>query len=413
MCIVVVHLDRVCTLLLFILIECMRCPSLVLCAHLDQVCALSLSGSLLFILIECVHCLSPVLCVHLDRVCVLLLFILIDMSVDSLLFFVHLNRVCVVVRFLIFLFEGLKRLSEGFQGENNPNLCGFGFVSVRNCTVFDTENIKGAGFQPFLSEPNKNKPESADFHNASCYQLHCSKPTTVPRIAIVSAVLIVSMTLLLSVILTVFWYRHRKQVGSSSVSCDNRLGSDQARECYSKSASPLVCLEYSHGWDSLADGIKGLGLSKFFSKFIFNIEEVESATQYFSEANLLGRSSFSMVYKGVLKDGSSVAIRSVHMTSCKSDEAEFLRGLNLLSSLRHENLVSLRGFCCSRGRGEFFLVYDFASRGSLSRYLDVGDGSSHVLDWSKRISIINGIAKGLLLCFPPLLFIVKASTSIH
>ncbi|XP_023007735.1 probable LRR receptor-like serine/threonine-protein kinase At1g34110 [Cucurbita maxima] len=291
--------------------------------------------------------------------------------------------------------SGLKRLNEGFQGENNPNLCGIGFVSVRNCTVFDTENIKGAGFQPFLSEPNKNKPESADFHNASCYQLHCSKPTTVPRIAIVSAVLIVSMTLLVSVVLTVFWYRRRKQVGSSSVSCDNRLGSDQARECYSKSASPLVCLEYSHGWDSLADGIKGLGLSKFFSMFIFNIEEVESATQYFSEANLLGRSSFSMVYKGVLKDGSSVAIRSIHMTSCKSDEAEFLRGLNLLSSLRHENLVSLRGFCCSRGRGEFFLVYDFVSRGSLSQYLDVGDGSSHVLDWSKRVSIINGIAKGI------------------
>lgn len=298
--------------------------------------------------------------------------------------------------------EGFRRLNEGFQGENNPGLCGVGFITVRNCSVFDNENIRGDELQPFLSEPNttaqRNIPESADFYNGNCNQLHCSKSTRVPKIAVVSAVLIVSVILMVSVVLTLFWYRRRKQkIGNSSVSCDDRLSTDQAREFHSKSASPLVCLEYSHGWDSLADGIKGLGLSQYLSKFIFNIEEVESATQYFSEANLLGRSSFSMVYKGVLKDGSSVAIRSINMTSCKSEEAEFLRGLNLLSSLRHENLVSLRGFCCSRGRGEFFLVYDFASRGSLSRYLDVEDGSSHVLDWSKRVSIINGIARGLLL----------------
>lgn len=308
--------------------------------------------------------------------------------------------------------EGLRKLNEGFQGENNPGLCGIGFVTVRNCTVFDNANIKGDGFQPFLSESNntgtaqRNIPESADFYKANCNQLHCSKSTRVPKIAVVSAVLIVSVILTVSMILTVFWYRRRKQkIGNSSVSFDDRLSTDQTREFYSKSASPLVCLEYSHGWDSLADGIKGLGLSQYLSKFIFNIEEVESATQYFSEANLLGRSSFSMVYKGVLKDGSSVAIRSINMTSCKSEEAEFLRGLNLLSSLRHENLVSLRGFCCSRGRGEFFLVYDFASRGSLSRYLDVKDGSSHVLEWSKRVSIINGIAKGLLLYFTCLLIL--------
>ncbi|KAG6596838.1 Protein NSP-INTERACTING KINASE 2 [Cucurbita argyrosperma subsp. argyrosperma] len=296
---------------------------------------------------------------------------------------------------------GLRRLNEGFQGENNPGLCGNGFITVRNCTVFDNENIKGEGFSPFLSEPNataqRDIPESADFSNAKCNQFHCSKnPRRVPKIVVVSAVLIISVIFLVSVILSLFWYRRRKQkIGNSSISYDDRLSTDQARELYSKSASPLVCLEYSHGWDSLADGIKGLGLSQYLSKFIFNIEEVESATQYFSEANLVGRSSFSMVYKGVLKDGSSVAITSISMTSCKSDEAEFLRGLNLLSSLRHENLVSLRGFCCSRGRGEFFLVYDFASRGSLSRYLDVEDGSSHVLDWSKRVSIINGIAKGI------------------
>ncbi|MBA0680555.1 hypothetical protein Goari_012247, partial [Gossypium aridum] len=76
-------------------------------------------------------------------------------------------------------------------------------------------------------------------------------------------------------------------------------------------------------------------------------------------------------------------------------EAEFVKGLYLLTSLRHENLVRLRGFCCSKGRGECFLIYDFASKGNLSKYLDVEDGGEPVLDWPTRISIINGIATGI------------------
>lgn len=128
------------------------------------------------------------------------------------------------------------------------------------------------------------------------------------------------------------------------------------------------------------------------------MEEIESATRYFSDANLLGRSKFSAVYKGVLRDRSAVAVKCVSVTSCKADEAEFTKGLTLLTSLKHENLARLRGFCCSKGRGECFLVYDFASKGNLSEYLDVEDGRNahtHVLDWSKRVSIINGIAKGV------------------
>jgi hypothetical protein len=56
--------------------------------------------------------------------------------------------------------------------------------------------------------------------------------------------------------------------------------------------------------------------------------------------------------------------------------------------------VRLRGFCCSKGRGECFLIYDFVPNGNLVQYLDVKDGSGKVLEWSARISIINGIATG-------------------
>jgi len=191
-------------------------------------------------------------------------------------------------------------------------------------------------------------------------------------------------------------YRRRKQkLGTPFDISDNRLSTDQAKGIYRKNGSPLINLEYSSGWDPLADGRNFTGfVQEVFQSFMFNLEEVETATQYFSEMNLLGKSNFSATYKGILRDGSVVAIKSISKSSCKSEESEFLKGLNILTSLRHENLVRLRGFCCSRGRGECFLVYDFVPNGNLLRYLDVKDGDGHVLEWSTRVSIVKGIAKG-------------------
>jgi serine/threonine protein kinase len=196
--------------------------------------------------------------------------------------------------------------------------------------------------------------------------------------------------------LIIFCYRRKKQkIGNTSDSSDGRLSTDQAKEFHRAGASPLASLEYSNGWDPLGDSRNGIEFSvEHLNNFRFNLEEIESATQCFSEVNVLGKSSFSTVYKGVLRDGSIVAIKSINVTSCKPEEAEFVKGLNLLTSLRHDNLTRLRGFCCSRGRGECFLIYDFAPKGDLSRYLDLEDGSNQVLDWSTRVSIINGIAKG-------------------
>lgn len=126
---------------------------------------------------------------------------------------------------------------------------------------------------------------------------------------------------------------------------------------------------------------------------------MECATQYFSEVNLLNKStSGTSTYKGTLRDGTIVAIKGITKTSCKAEEADFWKGLKVVTLLRHENLVGLRGFCCSRGRGECFLVYEFMANGSLSDYLDLtGDRlKGRFLDWGTRVCIIKGIAKGML-----------------
>lgn len=162
-----------------------------------------------------------------------------------------------------------------------------------------------------------------------------------------------------------------------------------------RNSSPLISLEYSSGWDPLAKGGTGSAFSQeVFESFMFNLEDVERATQCFSEANLLGKTNFSTVYKGMLRDGSTVAVKCIAKTSCKSNEDEFLKGLKLLTVLKHENLVRLRGFCCSKGRRECFLIYEYVPNGNLLQYLDVDRGTNKVLEWSTRITIINGIAEG-------------------
>ncbi|KAJ1416041.1 Serine-threonine/tyrosine-protein kinase, catalytic domain [Sesbania bispinosa] len=294
--------------------------------------------------------------------------------------------------------SALKRLGEGFQGANNPGLCGVGFSTLRACNKDQDLNVNHIDTSdkdlPQKSNPGKALPEPANIQ-LPCNQTHCSKSRRFPQAVITAGVISIILTFIGAGFFIFVRYRRQKQRITSN-SSEGKLSPDQPKEFYRKSPSALVNLDYYNGWYPLSDDQNTGGLSnEYLNQFRFNVDEVESATQYLSEANLLGKSKFSAVYKGVLRDGSLVAIRSINVTCCKTEEAEFVKGLSLLTSLRHENLVKLRGFCCSRSRGECFLIYDFATMGNLSQYLDIEDGSGHVLEWSKRVSIIKGIAKGI------------------
>ncbi|KAK4489453.1 hypothetical protein RD792_005262 [Penstemon davidsonii] len=286
----------------------------------------------------------------------------------------------------------LKRLVDGFQYKNNPGLCGSGFSSLKICSDSNRPEPYAGGSTGI---PVKNIPETADL-NLNCSQTHCSETSKTTQasaaIGVVVAIVIVSFIAVISFLL----YRRRKQkLGSGSDISETRLSTDHVKEDYRKNGSPLASLEYSNGWDPLAEG-RRFGVSfEVMQNFRLNLQEIETATQYFAEKNLLGKSNYSVTYKGMLRDGSIVSVKRITKTSCKSEEGEFLKGLKILTSLKNENLVRLRGFCCSRGRGECFLVYDFVSNGNLFKYLDLKEGDGRFLEWPVRVSIIKGIAKGM------------------
>ncbi|CAI9092082.1 OLC1v1027230C1 [Oldenlandia corymbosa var. corymbosa] len=291
----------------------------------------------------------------------------------------------------------LKRLIGGFRYENNLGLCGAEFTSLSACSASDHLNRDrpepfGVGTNGF---PTRDIPETANLR-LNCTGSGCSKSSKASQASVIVGVVVVSVIVSVIGVLSFAHYRRKQKPDNAFDTSDGRVSIDHAKEGQKKNGSPLISLEYASGWDPLAEGRRfGAVSQEAIQNLKFNIEEVESATRYFAEKNLLGKSNFSAVYRGALRDGSVVAVKSISKTSCKSEELEFLKGLNVLTSLRHENLVRLRGFCCSKGRKECFLIYDFVPNGNLLRYLDLEDGSDHVLEWSTRVAIINGIAKGV------------------
>ncbi|CAA0806056.1 Leucine-rich repeat protein kinase family protein [Striga hermonthica] len=290
----------------------------------------------------------------------------------------------------------LQRLNEGFQFANNTGLCGNAFPSLQNCTLSNQDMTKPESSGPYLGRlPSKQIPESANISNALN---GAKKPKLGPTSVHLISVLII--VLILAGLFAFLYYRRSKQkVGCASETGVNRPSVDKnvLQTKASRSSSPLVGLGCSSGWDLVAKREDPSTFSQeVLESYMYNLDEVERATSHFSDVNLLGKSGFSAMYKGILRDGTLVAVKCISKVSCNSDEDKFFKGLKLLTSLRHENLVRLRGFCCSRGRGECFLIYEFVPNGNLLQYLDLKDGRRRVvLDWPTRKSIIRGIARGI------------------
>ncbi|XP_050108764.1 cysteine-rich receptor-like protein kinase 10 [Malus sylvestris] len=123
-----------------------------------------------------------------------------------------------------------------------------------------------------------------------------------------------------------------------------------------------------------------------------SLASIHAATDKFSDSNKLGEGGFGPVYKGVLSDGKEVAIKRLSSCSEQGSE-EFTNEVRLLMKLQHKNLVRLLGFCVE-GK-EKLLVYEYLPNSSLNVFLFDSEKRAQ-LDWSRRVNIISGIARGIL-----------------
>ncbi|KAM3393295.1 hypothetical protein ACQJBY_014136 [Aegilops geniculata] len=132
---------------------------------------------------------------------------------------------------------------------------------------------------------------------------------------------------------------------------------------------------------------------------------LKDITSNFSNDRILGKGGFSVVYKGLLKNGETIAVKKL-LNALPNSEKQFENEVNLLMELDHRNIVRLLGYCYESRRvhtpheGNFVFVWNTESllcleclpNGSLDDY--ISDASSR-LDWHTRRKIIEGISFGL------------------
>ncbi|XAR49298.1 Non-specific serine/threonine protein kinase [Bertholletia excelsa] len=134
----------------------------------------------------------------------------------------------------------------------------------------------------------------------------------------------------------------------------------------------------------------GTGLVKY------TLEEMKEATRNFSRANLIGKGGYGNVYKGILPNGYEVALKRFKNCSASGD-ANFAHEIEVIASVQHINLVTLRGYCIATdviGNHQRIIVCDLVHNGSLHDHL-FGLKSTNRLAWPIRKKIALGTARGL------------------
>ncbi|KAJ0238662.1 receptor-like protein kinase [Hirschfeldia incana] len=121
----------------------------------------------------------------------------------------------------------------------------------------------------------------------------------------------------------------------------------------------------------------------------FKLEDLEEATDGFRIQ--IGKGGSGSVFKGVLKDGSQVAVKRIEGE--EKGEREFRSEVAAIASVQHKNLVRLYGY--SSVNRQRFLVYDFIPNSSLDVWIFGNRRTRGCLTWDQRYQVAVDVAKAL------------------
>ncbi|GLT53995.1 hypothetical protein SLA2020_272290 [Shorea laevis] len=124
---------------------------------------------------------------------------------------------------------------------------------------------------------------------------------------------------------------------------------------------------------------------------MISYQELCRGTNNFCESNLVGTGGFASVYKGILYDGTIVAVKVINMqleVAFKSFDAE----CEALRMIRHRNLVKVITTCSFSNLEFRALIMEYMSNGSLERWLY---SYNYCLNLLQRVNIMVDVASAL------------------
>ncbi|KAI7741594.1 hypothetical protein M8C21_024896, partial [Ambrosia artemisiifolia] len=134
-------------------------------------------------------------------------------------------------------------------------------------------------------------------------------------------------------------------------------------------------------------------------------EDFIIATEDFDLKYCIGTGGYGSVYEAKLPDGKTFALKKLHHFEAEQPtfNQSFKNEVQMLTNLRHKNIVKLYGFCLHNKCN--FLVYEYMEKGSLFCALSDSELAVEV-DWIKRVNIIKDVAHALAYmhhdCIPPI-----------
>ncbi|KAJ1276896.1 hypothetical protein BS78_05G251700 [Paspalum vaginatum] len=140
----------------------------------------------------------------------------------------------------------------------------------------------------------------------------------------------------------------------------------------------------------------------------FRLSDLNTASNGFSDSNIIGQGGIATVYKGVLSDGSVVAIKKFRWEP-PLGWGHTYEQLVLASKLEHKNVVKALGYAqeaglavmewwskssrnCAGKEREYIWVEEYVPKGTLHEIIHCQEPR---LEWSSLIRIIEGIAQGV------------------
>ncbi|XXG89756.1 hypothetical protein AAC387_Pa12g1684 [Persea americana] len=174
-------------------------------------------------------------------------------------------------------------------------------------------------------------------------------------------------------------------------------------------AGILYCLKHRKKSTERGPQETSSGERNIFSVLNYNgsdlYKDIIRATDNFDDKYFIGKGGCGSVYKAELPTPQVVAIKKLHSVE-EGDVADlraFTNEIEVLTEIRHRNIVRLYGFCL---HGEHkFLIYEFIGRGSLASFLRSNQAAVE-LDWIKRVKVVKGVAHALSYlhhdCIPPI-----------
>ncbi|KAI4313882.1 hypothetical protein L6164_026828 [Bauhinia variegata] len=182
-----------------------------------------------------------------------------------------------------------------------------------------------------------------------------------------------------------FSYCYSRISASNQEKDENVYGFGKGR----KGRKECLCFRRDES-ETLSENVEQHDLIPLDSRVAFDLDELLKASAF-----VLGKSGIGIVYKVVLEDGLTLAVRRLGEGGSQRFK-EFQTEVEAIGKLRHPNVVTLRAYYWSVD--EKLLIYDYIPNGSLATAIHGKPGfvSFTPISWSVRLRIMKGIAKGLV-----------------